>query len=33
MPVIAFIKTSERTMLSYITRPLRDQIERSFKEK
>jgi HlyD family secretion protein len=33
MPVIAFIKTSERTMLSYITRPLRDHIERSFKEK
>jgi HlyD family secretion protein len=33
MPVVAFIKTSERTMLSYITRPLRDQIERSFKEK
>jgi HlyD family secretion protein len=33
MPVIAFIKTSERTMLSYLTRPLRDQIERSFKEK
>ena len=33
MPVIAFIKTSERTMLSYITKPLRDQIERAFKEK
>jgi HlyD family secretion protein len=33
MPVVAFIKTSERTMLSYITRPLRDQVERSFKEK
>ena len=33
MPVIAFIKTSERTMLSYITRPLRDQVERAFKEK
>ena len=33
MPVIAFIKTSERTMLSYITKPLRDQVERAFKEK
>ena len=33
MPVIAFIKTSERTMLSYLTRPLRDQVERAFKEK
>jgi HlyD family secretion protein len=33
MPVVAFIKTSERTMLSYLTRPLRDQIERAFKEK
>jgi HlyD family secretion protein len=33
MPVIAFVKTSERTMLSYITKPLRDQIERAFREK
>jgi len=33
MPVIAFIRTSERTMLSYITKPLRDQVERAFKEK
>ena len=33
MPVIAFIKTSERTMLSYIIRPLRDQVERAFREK
>jgi HlyD family secretion protein len=33
MPVTAFIKTSERTMLSYITKPLRDQVDRAFKEK
>jgi HlyD family secretion protein len=33
MPVTAFIKTSERTMLSYLTKPLRDQAERAFKEK
>jgi membrane fusion protein, type I secretion system len=33
MPVVAFIKTTERTMLSYLTRPLRDQAEKAFKEK
>jgi len=33
MPVEAFIKTSDRTMLSYLTKPLRDQAERAFKEK
>ena len=33
MPVIAFIKTSERTMLSYLTKPLMDQVDRAFKEK
>ena len=33
MPVEAFIKTSGRTMLSYLTKPLRDQAERAFKEK
>ena len=33
MPVVAFIKTGERTMLSYLTKPLRDQVERAFKEK
>src|SRR6185503_19906066 len=32
MPVVAFIKTSERTMLSYLVRPLRDQMGRAFKE-
>ena len=33
MPVEAFIKTGERTMLSYLVKPLRDQAERAFKEK
>ncbi len=33
MPVDAFIKTGERTMLSYLIKPLRDQAERAFKEK
>ena len=33
MPVEAFIKTSARTMLSYLTKPLRDQAEKAFKEK
>ena len=33
MPVVAFIKTSERTMLSYLVKPLRDQVERAFREK
>ena len=33
MPVDAFVKTSERTMLSYLVKPLRDQAERAFKEK
>ena len=33
MPVVAFIKTSQRTMLSYLIKPLRDQAERAFREK
>jgi HlyD family secretion protein len=33
MPVVAFIRTSERTMLSYLIKPLRDQADRAFKEK
>ena len=33
MPVEAFIKTNERTMLSYLIKPLRDQAELAFKEK
>ena len=32
MPVEAFIKTSGRTMLSYLIKPLRDQASRAFKE-
>lgn len=32
MPVEAFIRTSDRTVLSYLTKPLTDQIERSFRE-
>jgi len=33
MPVVAFLKTGERTMLSYLTKPLMDQAEKAFKEK
>jgi HlyD family secretion protein len=33
MPVEAFIQTGERTMLSYLIKPLRDQLMRSFREK
>jgi HlyD family secretion protein len=33
MPVEALIKTGERTMLSYLVKPLRDQATRAFKEK
>jgi HlyD family secretion protein len=33
MPVEAFIKTSDRTVISYLTRPLADQIARAFREK
>lgn len=33
MPVVAFIKTSERTMLSYLIKPLQDQAAKAFKEK
>jgi HlyD family secretion protein len=32
MPVEAFIQTGERSLLSYITKPLRDQLNRSFRE-
>ncbi len=32
MPVEAFVQTDERTMLSYIIRPLRDQLNRAFRE-
>jgi HlyD family secretion protein len=33
MPVDVFIKTSGRTALSYMVKPLRDQAERAFKER
>lgn len=33
MPVDVFVQTSKRTLLSYLTRPLADQISRAFREK
>ena len=33
MPMKAFIQTSERTMMAYLTKPLRDQIMRTFRER
>jgi HlyD family secretion protein len=33
MPVEAFVKTDERTVLSYLIKPMRDQIARAFREK
>jgi HlyD family secretion protein len=33
MPVEAFIQTGERTVISYLLKPLRDQATRAFKEK
>jgi HlyD family secretion protein len=33
MPVEAFIETGERTVLSYLVKPLHDQLMRSFREK
>src|SRR6266581_4895343 len=33
MPVEAFVQTGERTVLSYLMRPLRDQFMRTFREK
>ena len=33
MPVEAFVQTGERTMLSYLMKPLHDQIMRAFREK
>ena len=33
MPVEAFIQTGERTMISYLVKPLHDQLMRSFREK
>ncbi len=33
MPVEAFVQTGDRTMLSYLTKPLSDQLMRAFREK
>lgn len=33
MPVEAFIQTGERTMMAYLTKPLRDQLMRAFRER
>ena len=33
MPVEGFIQTGERNVLSYLVKPLRDQITRAFREK
>jgi HlyD family secretion protein len=33
MPVEVFIRTSERTLLSYLAKPLADQVHRAFREK
>lgn len=33
MPVEAFIQTAERTVISYLVKPLRDQIARAFRER
>jgi HlyD family secretion protein len=33
MPVEAFILTGKRTMLSYLVKPLRDQLQRALREK
>jgi HlyD family secretion protein len=33
MPVEAFIQTNERKVISYLVRPIRDQIARAFREK
>ena len=33
MPVEAFIQTGTRTMLSYLVKPLHDQLNRAFREK
>jgi HlyD family secretion protein len=33
MPVEVFVKTQARTVLSYFTKPLTDQVARAFREK
>jgi HlyD family secretion protein len=33
MPVEVFIRTSDRSLLSYLMKPLADQMHRAFREK
>ena len=33
MPVEAFVQTGDRTMLSYLMKPLSDQLMRAFRER
>ena len=33
MPVEAFVQTGERTVLSYLIKPLRDQLNRALRER
>jgi HlyD family secretion protein len=33
MPVEAFIQTTPRTMISYLVRPIHDQVIKAFREK
>ena len=33
MPVEAFVQTGDRTMLSYLAKPLHDQLMRAFRER
>jgi HlyD family secretion protein len=33
MPVEAFVQTGDRTMLSYLIKPLSDQLMRTFRER
>jgi HlyD family secretion protein len=33
MPVESFIQTSPRTVMSYLTKPLQDQVSRAFRER
>jgi HlyD family secretion protein len=33
MPAMVLLQTSERTLLSYLMKPLADQIDRAFREK
>jgi len=33
MPVEAFVQTGDRTMMSYLVKPLQDKLMRAFREK